>query len=72
MPLTHDFNETIRARAQREPKFRQALLREATQSIPDGDLPTGKALLRTTSTRPSAFRRLRIRPTFRRKASCAC
>jgi hypothetical protein len=46
MPLTHDFNETIRARAQREPKFRQALLREATQSILDGDLPTGKAVLR--------------------------
>jgi hypothetical protein len=29
MPLTHDFKETIRARAQHEPKFRQALLREA-------------------------------------------
>ena len=27
MPLTHDFKETIRARAQRDPDFRQALLR---------------------------------------------
>ena len=26
MPLTHDFKETIRARAQRDPDFRQALL----------------------------------------------
>jgi hypothetical protein len=46
MPLTHDFKETIRERAQRQPKFRQALLREATQCILDGDLPTGKAVLR--------------------------
>jgi len=28
MPLTHDFKETIRARAQRDGDFRQALLRE--------------------------------------------
>jgi hypothetical protein len=58
--------------AQREPKFRQALLREAAQSILDGDLPTGKAVLRDSSTRPSAFRLWEIKPTFRRKASCAC
>ena len=46
MPLTHDFKETIRARAQREPKFRQALLREAVESYLNGDLETGKAVLR--------------------------
>jgi DNA-binding phage protein len=46
MPLTHDFKETIRARAQREPKFRQALLREAVESYLTGDLETGKSLLR--------------------------
>ena len=46
MPLTHDFKETIRARAQREPKFRQALLREAVESYLTGDLETGKAVLR--------------------------
>jgi DNA-binding phage protein len=46
MPLTHDFKETIRARAQREPKFRQALLREAVESYLTGDLDTGKAVLR--------------------------
>ena len=46
MPLTHDFRETIRARAQREPKFRQALLREAVESYLNGDLETGKAVLR--------------------------
>jgi len=46
MPLTHDFKETVRARAQAEPEFRQALLREAVECIINGDLATGKALLR--------------------------
>ncbi len=46
MPLTHDFKETIRARAQRGPKFRQALLREAVESYLTGDLETGKSVLR--------------------------
>jgi hypothetical protein len=46
MPLTHDFKETIRARAQREPEFRQALLREAVASYLTGDLETGKSVLR--------------------------
>jgi DNA-binding phage protein len=46
MPLTHDFKQTIQARAQREPKFRHALLREAVESYLNGDLQTGKAVLR--------------------------
>lgn len=46
MPLTHDFKETIRARAQRDPNFRQALLREAVECILNGGLETGKAVLR--------------------------
>ena len=46
MPLTHDIKETIRARAQRDPDFRQALLREAVECIINGDLETDKAALR--------------------------
>ena len=46
MPLTHDFEETIRARAQRNPDFRRALLREAVECIINGDFATGKAVLR--------------------------
>ena len=46
MPLTHDFKETVRARAQRDQKFRQALLREAVESILQGELDIGKAVLR--------------------------
>jgi len=46
MPLTHDFKETIRARAQRDPAFRQALLRESVECILNGELQTGKSVLR--------------------------
>jgi hypothetical protein len=46
MPLTHDFKETIRARAQRDSAFRQALLRESVECILNGDLETGKSVLR--------------------------
>ena len=46
MPLTHDFKETIRARAQRDPAFRHALLCEGVESILNGDLEAGKAVLR--------------------------
>ncbi len=46
MPLTHDFKETIRARAQRDAEFRRALLREAVEAILNGDLESGKSVLR--------------------------
>ena len=46
MPLTHDFKETIRARAQRDPAFRHALLRESVECILNGDSDTGKSVLR--------------------------
>jgi hypothetical protein len=46
MPLTHDFKETIRARAQRDSAFRLALLRESVECILNGDLETGKLVLR--------------------------
>ena len=46
MPLTHDFKETIRARAQTDRAFRQALLREAVECVINGDLKTAKSVLR--------------------------
>ncbi len=46
MPLTHNFKDTIRDRAQRDPAFRKALLREAVEAIINGDLLAGKAVLR--------------------------
>lgn len=46
MALTKNFKETVRARLQREPAFRKALLKEAIESFIAGDVDTGKAVLR--------------------------
>jgi DNA-binding phage protein len=46
MPLTRDFKETIKVRAQSDPAFRVALLEEALDAFLDNDLETGKLLLR--------------------------
>jgi DNA-binding phage protein len=46
MPLTRHFKETVRARAQRDPKFRKALLRDGIESLLAGDVETGKTVLR--------------------------
>jgi len=46
MALKRHFKETVRARAQRDPTFREALLREAIETLLGGDVATGKAVLR--------------------------
>jgi len=46
MPLTRDFKETIRSRAERDPKFRKELLREGIESMLSGDIATAKTILR--------------------------
>jgi hypothetical protein len=46
MPLTRDFKETIQARIQKDPTFRNALLREGIECLLAGDLETGKSVLR--------------------------
>jgi DNA-binding phage protein len=46
MALTRDFKETIRARVERDPKFRRELLREGIASMLDGDIATAKTILR--------------------------
>src|SRR5580693_10712928 len=46
MPLTRDFKETIRARVERDPKFRKELLRESLESMLSGDIATAKTILR--------------------------
>ena len=46
MPLTRDFKETIRARVERDPKFRKELLREGVEAMLAGDVDTAKAILR--------------------------
>ena len=46
MPLTRDFKATVRARAQKDPEFRRALLVEAAQALLDGEPDVTKSVLR--------------------------
>ncbi len=46
MALTREFKDTIQARAQRDPAFRDALLAEGVDTLLSGDVDTGKAVLR--------------------------
>ena len=46
MPLTREFKETVMLRAKQDPDFRQELIVEATNAFLEGDLDTGKRLLR--------------------------
>jgi DNA-binding phage protein len=46
MPLTKDFRQTIQARAQRDPRFREALFTEAINAYLAGDTAAGRTVLR--------------------------
>ena len=46
MPLTRDFKATVRARIERDAAFRTALLEEGVECLLDGDVETGKSVLR--------------------------
>ncbi len=45
MALTRYFKETIQARVERDPAFREALLKEGIECILAGEAETGKAVL---------------------------
>lgn len=46
MALTRSFKETVQARVARDPAFKQALLNEGVNALLEGDVETGKAVLR--------------------------
>ena len=46
MALTRDFKETVKARAERDVAFREALLTEAVERLIAGEVEVGKAVLR--------------------------
>lgn len=46
MPLTKDFNDTVRKQLETSAGFRRALLKEAIGCMIDGDVETGKSVLR--------------------------
>lgn len=58
MPLTRDFRETVRMRAERDSVFREALLREAVQDLLDGDAAGGRAAMREAINATIGFERL--------------
>jgi len=58
MTLTRSFKETVKARAQRDPAFRDALLAEAVDQLLAGEIETGKAVLRDYIDATIGFERL--------------
>lgn len=57
MALTHNFNETVRERAKRDPAFRAGLLAEAAECLLNDEVDVAKALLReyVDTTPPDVF-----------------
>ena len=58
MALTRSFKETVKARAERDAKFRTALLTEAIEQMLSGNMKTGKAVLRDYINATVGFERL--------------
>jgi len=58
MALTRSFKETIKARAERDPKFRAALLKEAVEQMLAGEMDADKAVLRDYINATVGFERL--------------
>jgi len=58
MPLSREFKETVKARVERDPEFRAALLTEAIELMLEGDLETGKSVLRDYINATVGFDRL--------------
>ena len=47
MPLTRDFKETVQASAERDPAFREGLLKEGVECLLAGDWDTIEQMART-------------------------
>jgi len=58
MAITRSFKDTIRARAERDPEFRTALLAESLELMLAGDTQTGKSLLRNYINATLGFEKL--------------
>jgi len=58
MVLTRSFKETIQARMERDPTFREELLKEGVECLLSGDMDTGKAVLRDYINATIGFREL--------------
>lgn len=55
MPLTKQFRETVMARAKADKEFREELIVEATNALLEGDIDTGKSLIKDYLNATEAF-----------------
>ena len=60
MSLTRDFKETIKSRIDRDPAFREALLKEGVERLLSGDVDTGRTILRDYIDATIGFRELGV------------
>ena len=58
MALTRSFKETIQAHVRRDPKFAEALFKEAIELLLSGDVDTGKEILRDYINATIGFQKL--------------
>ena len=58
MSPTREFKDTIQARTERDPAFREELLKEGVECLLSGDVDTGKAVLRDYINATIGFREL--------------
>ena len=72
MPLTRDFKETVQARAERDPAFREGLLKEGVECLLAGDVETGKIVLRDYINATIGFEELGSLTNKQPRVSCAC
>ncbi len=72
MPLTRNFRETIWEKAQRNSRFRRALLTEAVENLLAGDLETSKGLLRDYIKATIGYRALSEAVGVPERASFGC
>ena len=56
--MTRNFKDTVKARVERDPDFRAALLTEAVELMLEGDLDMGKSVLRDFINATVGFDRL--------------
>lgn len=71
MALTRDFRDTVVARAQRDPRFREMLFTEAINAYLGGDTAAGKAILRDLVNATVGFEKLGKRPKCLRSPAYA-
>ncbi len=55
MPLTKKFKDTVMARAKTDKAFREELIIEATNALLEGDIDTGKSLIKDYLNATEAF-----------------